>query len=294
VPPPVPSALRRSPQPNAGEVGPAASSTVQQGFRRGVRQGETRPGVPSANVARRAGALREARSAGCLRAGRTDGSPLPRRTSRPLERAAAKTGRGASRRLQARSTCRLLPRLRARTQLSVGAGRRAPSGNGGGEARRSRTEAARQGPVRLQRAWSRCDRVLNLRGTRNPIRVGRRCESVRELCRGRLERQPPTGTRHQGRRRHRPARQGHADPGRRRSGWLVESLATQSLAIFAIRTRRVPFFRSRPSTSHHSRSLLRPLTVPAARRTIARPRAYVPALSPGSSHAISTTGARRR
>lgn len=33
-----------------------------------------------------------------------------------------------------------------------------------------------------------------------------------------------------------------------RSGWFVESLATQSLVIFAIRTRRVPFFRSRPST----------------------------------------------
>jgi Mg2+-importing ATPase len=32
-----------------------------------------------------------------------------------------------------------------------------------------------------------------------------------------------------------------------RSGWFVESLATQSLAIFAIRTRHVPFFRSRPS-----------------------------------------------
>jgi Mg2+-importing ATPase len=32
-----------------------------------------------------------------------------------------------------------------------------------------------------------------------------------------------------------------------RSGWFVESLATQSLAIFAIRTHRVPFFRSRPS-----------------------------------------------
>ncbi|MEA2370630.1 MAG: P-type Mg2+ transporter [Solirubrobacteraceae bacterium] len=31
-------------------------------------------------------------------------------------------------------------------------------------------------------------------------------------------------------------------------GWFVESLATQSLVIFAIRTRRVPFFRSRPST----------------------------------------------
>jgi P-type Mg2+ transporter len=34
-----------------------------------------------------------------------------------------------------------------------------------------------------------------------------------------------------------------------RSGWFVESLATQSLAIFAIRTRRIPFFRSRPSTA---------------------------------------------
>ena len=34
-----------------------------------------------------------------------------------------------------------------------------------------------------------------------------------------------------------------------RSGWFVESLATQSLAIFAIRTRRVPFFRSRASTA---------------------------------------------
>jgi Mg2+-importing ATPase len=32
-----------------------------------------------------------------------------------------------------------------------------------------------------------------------------------------------------------------------RSGWFVESLATQCLAIFAIRTRRVPFLRSRPS-----------------------------------------------
>jgi P-type Mg2+ transporter len=32
-----------------------------------------------------------------------------------------------------------------------------------------------------------------------------------------------------------------------RSGWFVESLATQSLIIFAIRTRRVPFLRSRAS-----------------------------------------------
>jgi len=31
------------------------------------------------------------------------------------------------------------------------------------------------------------------------------------------------------------------------TGWFVESLATQSLVIFVIRTRRVPFYRSRPS-----------------------------------------------
>jgi Mg2+-importing ATPase len=31
------------------------------------------------------------------------------------------------------------------------------------------------------------------------------------------------------------------------SGWFVESLATQTLVIFVIRTRRVPFLRSRPS-----------------------------------------------
>jgi len=32
-----------------------------------------------------------------------------------------------------------------------------------------------------------------------------------------------------------------------RSGWFVESLATQALVVFVIRTRRSPFFRSRPS-----------------------------------------------
>ena len=31
------------------------------------------------------------------------------------------------------------------------------------------------------------------------------------------------------------------------TGWFVESLATQVLVIFAIRTRRSPFWRSRPS-----------------------------------------------
>jgi hypothetical protein len=39
----------------------------------------------------------------------------------------------------------------------------------------------------------------------------------------------------------------HAGSGRFRSGWFVESLVTQTLVIFAIRTRRVPFLRSRPS-----------------------------------------------
>jgi Mg2+-importing ATPase len=32
-----------------------------------------------------------------------------------------------------------------------------------------------------------------------------------------------------------------------RTGWFVESLATQSLVVFVIRTRRIPFVRSRPS-----------------------------------------------
>lgn len=39
----------------------------------------------------------------------------------------------------------------------------------------------------------------------------------------------------------------HAGATEFRSGWFIESLATQTLVIFAIRTRRVPFFRSRPS-----------------------------------------------
>jgi Mg2+-importing ATPase len=38
----------------------------------------------------------------------------------------------------------------------------------------------------------------------------------------------------------------HAGPSLFRSGWFVESLATQTLVIFVIRTRRVPFWRSRP------------------------------------------------
>ncbi|HLY33361.1 MAG TPA: HAD-IC family P-type ATPase, partial [Jatrophihabitantaceae bacterium] len=38
----------------------------------------------------------------------------------------------------------------------------------------------------------------------------------------------------------------HAHAAEFRTGWFVESLATQTLVIFAIRTRRVPFYRSRP------------------------------------------------
>jgi Mg2+-importing ATPase len=36
-----------------------------------------------------------------------------------------------------------------------------------------------------------------------------------------------------------------------RSGWFVESLATQSLIIFAIRTRRVPFSTADPAPHSH-------------------------------------------
>src|ERR1017187_10338365 len=32
-----------------------------------------------------------------------------------------------------------------------------------------------------------------------------------------------------------------------RTGWFVESIATQTLVIYVIRTRRGPFFKSRPS-----------------------------------------------
>lgn len=39
----------------------------------------------------------------------------------------------------------------------------------------------------------------------------------------------------------------HATESEFQAGWFIESIATQTLIIFAIRTRRVPFFRSRPS-----------------------------------------------
>ena len=32
-----------------------------------------------------------------------------------------------------------------------------------------------------------------------------------------------------------------------RTGWFIESIATQTLVVYVIRTRRVPFFKSRPS-----------------------------------------------
>ncbi|PVZ58400.1 magnesium-translocating P-type ATPase [Arthrobacter sp. H-02-3] len=46
-----------------------------------------------------------------------------------------------------------------------------------------------------------------------------------------------------------------AVPGEFRAGWFIESIVTQTLIIFVIRTRRVPFFRSRPSVGLVSASL---------------------------------------
>ena len=51
----------------------------------------------------------------------------------------------------------------------------------------------------------------------------------------------------------------HASQSEFRSGWFVESLSTQALVVFLIRTRRVPFFRSRPSLA----MLILPLTCAA-------------------------------
>jgi len=39
----------------------------------------------------------------------------------------------------------------------------------------------------------------------------------------------------------------HADHAEFRTGWFIESIATQTLVIYVIRTRRVPFVKSRPS-----------------------------------------------
>jgi Mg2+-importing ATPase len=51
----------------------------------------------------------------------------------------------------------------------------------------------------------------------------------------------------------------HAGHDEFRTGWFVESLATQTLVVFLIRTRRVPFFRSRPSRA----MLITPLAMAA-------------------------------
>jgi len=51
----------------------------------------------------------------------------------------------------------------------------------------------------------------------------------------------------------------HAHAAEFRTGWFVESLATQSLVIFVIRTRRSPFWRSRPSRPLTLASLVVPL-----------------------------------
>ena len=48
-----------------------------------------------------------------------------------------------------------------------------------------------------------------------------------------------------------------AGPALFRSGWFVESLATQTLVVFVIRTHRVPFWRSRPEPSAPRRRVRR-------------------------------------
>jgi P-type Mg2+ transporter len=51
----------------------------------------------------------------------------------------------------------------------------------------------------------------------------------------------------------------HAHAAEFRTGWFVESLSTQALVIFVIRTRRQPFWRSRPSTPLLTASLIVPV-----------------------------------
>src|SRR5258708_27482387 len=51
----------------------------------------------------------------------------------------------------------------------------------------------------------------------------------------------------------------HAHAAEFRTGWFVESLATQTLVIFVIRTRRRPFWRSHPSSALLIASLLVPV-----------------------------------
>ncbi len=64
----------------------------------------------------------------------------------------------------------------------------------------------------------------------------------------------------------------HAGAASFRSGWFVESIATQTLVIFVIRTRRVPFWRSRPSRPLLAASLL---TVAAGALLPVSPLAHV-------------------
>ena len=56
----------------------------------------------------------------------------------------------------------------------------------------------------------------------------------------------------------------HAHAAEFRTGWFVESLATQTLVIFVIRTRRRPFWRSRPSPPLLAASLAVPVVGVAA------------------------------
>jgi len=73
----------------------------------------------------------------------------------------------------------------------------------------------------------------------------------------------------------------HAGHSEFRTGWFVESLATQTLVIFVIRTRRVPFVRSRPSIGM--------LIVPT---TCAAIGAVVPVHTGGASPGVRPTPAR--
>ena len=67
-----------------------------------------------------------------------------------------------------------------------------------------------------------------------------------------------------------------------RTGWFLESLATQTLIIFAIRTRRIPFFRSRPSVALIA-STLTVIAVGVALDTVAPGGGWVSPPCPGSS-----------
>nr|WP_156685771.1 magnesium-translocating P-type ATPase [Mycobacterium sp. Marseille-P9652] len=69
----------------------------------------------------------------------------------------------------------------------------------------------------------------------------------------------------------------HAGAVEFRTGWFVESLATQTLIIFAIRTRKVPFFRSRPSWQLTATSLtVVAVGVAITLSPLARPLGFAP------------------